>query len=84
MKSCCIEYQILSLLSLFWPLILSGSQFLAPVKNHQFLRFIHLIYIIILLVRPYVRTLASYPGPFTCAVHAGREIRAWYQSFAHA
>ena len=25
----------------FWPLILSGSQFLAPVKNRQFLRFIH-------------------------------------------
>ena len=25
----------------YWPLILSGSQFLAPVKNHQFLRFIH-------------------------------------------
>ena len=30
-----------SLLSLFWPLILSGSQFLEPVKNRQFLRFIH-------------------------------------------
>ena len=29
-------------------------------------------------------TVASYPGPFTCAVRAGREIRAWYQSFAHA
>ena len=28
--------------------------------------------------------LASYPGPFTRAVRAGREIRAWYQSFAHA
>ena len=27
--------------TLFWPLILSGSQFLAPVKNLQFLRFIH-------------------------------------------
>ena len=30
------------------------------------------------------RTLASYPGPFTRAARAGREIRAWYQSFAHA
>ena len=29
-------------------------------------------------------SLASYPGPFTRAVRAGREIRAWYQSFAHA
>ena len=28
--------------------------------------------------------IASYPGPFTRAVRAGREIRAWYQSFAHA
>ena len=37
----CIEHQIWSLPSLFWPLILSGSQFLAPVKNCQFLRFIH-------------------------------------------
>ena len=36
-----LEHQILSLPSLFWPLILSGSQFLAPVKNRQFLRFIH-------------------------------------------
>ena len=30
-----------SLLSLFWPLIHSGSQFLAPVKNRRFLRVIH-------------------------------------------
>ena len=30
------------------------------------------------------RAWASYPGPFTRAVRAGREIRAWYQSFAHA
>ena len=37
----CIEHQIWRLPSLFWPLILSGSQFLAPVKNRQFLRFIH-------------------------------------------
>ena len=32
----------------------------------------------------YAYMLASYPGPFTRAVRAGREIRAWYQSFAHA
>ena len=31
-----------------------------------------------------VLSLASFPGPFTRAVRAGREIRAWYQSFAHA
>ena len=37
----CMEHQIWSLPSLFWSLILSGSQFLAPVKNRQFLRFIH-------------------------------------------
>ena len=30
----------LSLPSLFWPLIHSGSQFLAPVKNSRLLRFI--------------------------------------------
>ena len=34
-------YRASNLKSLFWPLILSGSQFLAPVKNLQFLRFIH-------------------------------------------
>ena len=28
-------------LSLFWPLFHNGSQFLAPVKNRHFLRFIH-------------------------------------------
>ena len=28
--------------------------------------------------------LASYTGPFTCTVHAGREKKAWYQSFVHA
>ena len=28
--------------------------------------------------------IASYPGPFMRAVRAGREITAWYQSFAHA
>ena len=32
----------------------------------------------------YTPDVASYPGPFTRAVRAGREIRAWYQSFAHA
>ena len=37
----CIEHLIWSRPSLFWPLILSGSQFLASVKNRQFLRFIH-------------------------------------------
>ena len=37
----CIEHQIWSLPLLFWPLIHSGSQFLAPVKNRQFLQFIH-------------------------------------------
>ena len=41
MKISCIEHQILSLPSLLWPLILSGSQFLEPVKKRQFLRFIH-------------------------------------------
>ena len=30
-----------SLPSLFWPSFHSGSQFLAPAKNHRFLRFIH-------------------------------------------
>ena len=30
-----------SLPSLFWPLIHSGTQFLVPVKNRRFLRFIH-------------------------------------------
>ena len=30
---------------IFWPIIHSGSQFLAPVKNRHFLRFIHNIII---------------------------------------
>ena len=37
----CIEHQICSLPSLFWPLFHSGSQFLAPAKNRRFLRFIY-------------------------------------------
>ena len=34
-------------------------------------------------VFPLEGLVASYPGPFTRAVRAVREIRAWYQSFAH-
>ena len=41
MKTYCIEHQIRSLPSLFWPLFHSGSQNLAPVKNRRFLRFFH-------------------------------------------
>ena len=40
---------------------------------------IHLKYVLLVVYQ-----LASYPGPFTRAVRAMREIRAWYQSFAHA
>ena len=36
------------------------------------------------LEKAHMNNLALYPGPFTRAVCAGREIMAWYQSFAHA
>ena len=43
MKINCIEHQILSPPSLFWPSFHSGSPFLAPAKNSRFLQFFLII-----------------------------------------